>query len=47
MTTEQKQMTSKEKQINYFKMYLSSFENGSREYELIKEVIHKLEKTLQ
>ena len=45
MAAEQMMSSSREKQINYFKLYLSSFEDGSREYELIKEVINKLEKS--
>ncbi len=45
MSAWQSASSSKEKQINYFKLYLSTFESGSREYELIKEVINKLEKT--
>ncbi len=33
-------------QIKYFKEYLATFDKGSREYKLIEDGIHRLEKTL-
>jgi hypothetical protein len=34
----------KKEQLNYFKEYLSTFDEGSREYNLILKGIKKLEK---
>ena len=46
MNTSNQIKTKRDMQINYFKLYLSNFKEGSEQYNLIKESIDRIEKTL-
>lgn len=46
METNSQQKNKRDMQIDYFKLYLSNFKEGSEQYRLIKESIDRIEKSI-